>query len=216
VGDDIDYSSNLLAMLDAIPEQWVILWIEDRVLSAPVDTARIAGLVDRAQSQGAVYLKLLTNHPFALPASGSSEVGEIPITSRYRACITVGLWQKQALLGLLRRGETAWELERRGSRRSERLKGKFLALTLPCRRDPPLSDVHLIIKGRLCRDARSFVAREGFGGSLSRRSIQTLRSYGYVRMYLAWLDLGALLAWHGHRVRRALGLGDRPPGPSAA
>ena len=34
IGPDLDYSSNLLAMLDRIETPWLILWIEDLLLSA--------------------------------------------------------------------------------------------------------------------------------------------------------------------------------------
>ena len=189
VGEDIDYSSNLLAMLEAIQQQWIILWIEDRVISSPVRTERISKLVRQAQEWGAAYLKLVANHPFAFPADKSSEVGEIPRGSRYRICMTIALWKKPVLVELLRCGETAWELERRGSERSNRLEEKFLALSIAQRFDPPLPDVHLIIKGRLSRDAPRFIAREHLQGCIGKRSLQTMGSYWYGKVYVVALNI---------------------------
>jgi hypothetical protein len=195
VGKDLDYSSNLLAMIDLIEQEWIITWIEDRALAAKVNTERVAGMIRRAQEQGAGYLKLIANHPFATAADASGEFGEIARHTPYRVSVTVALWHKPALLALLRRGESAWELERNGSERSNHLDAKFLSLPLSHRRDPPISDAHLIIKGHLLRDARKFLSDEGLQDCLRHRPLQTISSYWYVKAYLAALDLRARLNW---------------------
>jgi hypothetical protein len=193
VGEDLDYSSNLLSMIHAIEQEWIVTWIEDRALSAKVDTERIEGLIRCAQEQGAGYLKLIANHPFATSADGSREIGEIARHTPYRVSVTVALWHKPTLLALLRGGESAWDLERNGSERSNRLDAKFLALPLSQRRNPPISDVHLIIKGRLLRDARKFLSIEGLHDCLRHRPLQTVSSYWYVKTYLAALDFRSQL-----------------------
>jgi hypothetical protein len=65
-GPDIDNSSNLLKMLNKIHHLWVVLWIEDRVLSAPVDTHRLQKVIRNAGLNQVVYLKFLANPPYAL------------------------------------------------------------------------------------------------------------------------------------------------------
>jgi hypothetical protein len=200
VGKDLDYSSNLLAMLEGIEQEWLILWIEDRVLSAPVHTERVSKLIALAQEQGAAYLKLLANHPFAMSAYGSSEIGEITRGTPYRACITVALWHKPALVALLRPGESAWDIERQGSERSSALPGAFLALSFAHRHDPPLADEHLIIKGRLIRGARDFIRRESLQDCMRGRPLQTLRSSLYVKAYLASHDLRSHIKWWWQRI----------------
>jgi hypothetical protein len=193
VGEDLDYSSNLLSMVHAIDQEWIVTWIEDRALSAKVDTRRIEGLINWAQTQGAGCLKLIANHPFAPFADGSGEVGEVTRRTPYRMSVTVALWHKPTLLALLRRGESAWDLERNGSERSNRLDAKFLTLTISQRRNPPISDVHLIIKGHLLRDARKFLSLEGLHDCLRHRPLQTVGSYWYVKTYLAALDVRSQL-----------------------
>lgn len=191
VGDDVDYSSNLLSMLAVIPHDWVILWIEDRVLSAPVSTERLAALIRGAQEQDAAYLKLLATHPFAIPDVPSRDFGELPRGTAYRVCITLALWNKFELLHLLRRGETAWELERNGTKRSNVCRRRFFALYRRSRHDPPISDEHMIIKGRLIRDARAFIEREGLMSEVQHRQLQSFASHWYVKAYTAALDLKA-------------------------
>ncbi len=201
VGADVDYSSNLVAMLQRIEAPWVITWIEDRALGARVDTLRLADLVAAAQEQGAGFLKLIASHPYAIPDDPAQEIGEIPKGTRYRVCMTVALWNKQVLLRLLRPGETAWQIERQGSERSNHFIEGFWSLSAGIKDNPPISDVHLIIKGRLVRDARTFLTREGLSDLLKQRKPQTLGSFLYVRAYLIVKDIATALRW---AIRRSL------------
>lgn len=201
IGPDVDYASNLIAMLQRIEEPWVILWIEDRVLAAAVETTRITRLVAAAQERKAGFVKLIASHPFAIPDDPSQEIGEIPKGTRYRVCMTVGLWNKQVLLRLLRPGETAWQIERQGSKRSNDFTEGFWSLSAGIRHDPPFSDVHLVVKGRLVRDARSFLAREWLSDLLKKRKPQTLGSFLYVRAYLVVKDMTTTLRWKTRRSR---------------
>jgi hypothetical protein len=198
VGADIDYSSNLITMLGQIRERWVILWIEDRVLSEPVNTTRLVNLIRLAQTQQAGFLKLIGDHPLAFLKDSNKEFGEIPIEARYRVCMTIGLWDKQVLLRLLRPGETAWDLERQGSRRSVALGEKFFTLNAKRRNNPPISYKHLIIKGRLFRDARPFLEKENLH-HLIQRPLESIRTYWYVKVYLATMDIFSTLKWQWQR-----------------
>lgn len=195
IGPDSDYSSNLIAMLQRIDASWVILWIEDRLLAAPVDTARVTNLVAAAQNQDAGFVKLIASHPYAMEAGNCREFGLIPQGTPYRVCMTVGLWHKATLLRLLQPGETAWQIERLGSRRSDALDKAFCALSYPIRHSPPLRDTHVIVKGRLFRDAIPFLRREKLLEKLGTRQIQEARFYFYVKAYLMYLDFRAKLRW---------------------
>lgn len=192
VGEDLDYSSNLLSMLEHVKEDWIVFWIEDRVLSAPVNTNRVTQLINRAITEKAVFLKLISSHPYATNG-GSDEIGEIPAGTKYRVCMTVALWNKRYLRELLVRGESAWDIERFGSLRSAKTDSKFLSLSFITRANPPILDTHLIIKGRLLRDARDFLLKENLLNEMKRRKLQTLGSYVYVRLYLFSRDMGARL-----------------------
>lgn len=189
IGRDVDYSSNLLAMLGRFPHEWLILWIEDRVLSAPTRSERVQRLIGLAQRRGVAYLKLIANHPFALLSDASEEIGDISKGARYRVCVTVALWQKKMLQQLLHPGETAWDIERLGSERSNLRGEAFCCTSFLKRRDPPLCTEHLLIKGRLLRDAKGFLRREGLEVHLAGRAIQGLVSHLYARTYVALLNL---------------------------
>jgi hypothetical protein len=188
VGDDKDYSSNLLEMLKHLKEDWVLLWIEDRVLCAPVESARICTFVRLAQRVGAGYLKLIPIHPFALTSNVGHEIGDLERGCKYRVSITVALWNKETLVKLLRPGESAWEIERNGSGRSNALSERFLSLSKLARDNPPITERHLIIRGRLLREARRFVETEELQPYLSRRLIQSMPSHVYTRAYRGYSE----------------------------
>jgi hypothetical protein len=194
VGPDIDYSSNLMKMLEVIDQDWVILWIEDRFLARPVNTARVSFCIREVQEQQCAYGKLVANYPFARNANASAILGQIPPGEPYRVSITVGLWRKRILKQLLRQGESAWDLEHAGSIRSNAIPQKFLSVTARMRHDPPIVDEHIIIKGRVTRSARRFLDRQGIGDLQGNRETQTLRSALYVRVFvglrLAMLRMG--------------------------
>jgi hypothetical protein len=194
IGADRDYSSNLIAMLAQVPHPWVITWIEDRPPAAPVDTARLTQAIAVAQQRQAAYLKLIRLYPLAL-VPAQALIGEIPKGNRYRVSLTVALWQKAALLKLLRPGESAWDIERRGSVRSNDLAGGFYGLPLAARWAPPLRDQHLVKKGRLMRAALPFLRREGLREQLRHRPVQSWWAYLYDRLYYWAYDLYYRLRW---------------------
>lgn len=194
VGVDIDYSSNLIKMLGQIRERWVILWIEDRVLSDPVDTTRLKKLVRLAQVEQAGFLKLIGDHPLTFLRDKNKEFGEIPLEARHRVCMTIGLWDKQTLLRILRPGETAWDIERKGSRRSVTLGEKLLTLNANFWNIPPISYCHLIVKGKIIRDVLPFLYKEDLV-DLIQRPMQSIRSYWYGRIYNLVLDIFSRFKW---------------------
>ena len=189
VGYDVDFSSNLLIMLNRIEQDWVITWNEDAFLSKPVNTSRIRHLVNLAQRDQAAYLKLIAFPPFVVVDDVAQEIGEAPKGTEYRVSFTTNLWKKSALLKLLCPGETAWDFERKGSQRSNELEDKFLCLSFDHRKNPPLSVVHGVIKGRWTREAVRFLKREGLQDYLGTRPRRPYWAGLWIRAYYLRLDL---------------------------
>ena len=194
IGADRDYSSNLLAMLAQVPNAWVITWIEDRPPCAPVDTPRLVQAIQLAQQRQAAYLKLIPLYPLAL-VPAQAVIGEIPRGWRYRVSLTVALWQQAALRQLLQPGETAWDIERRGSGRSVDLPSDFYTLPFVTRHAPPLRDQHLVLKGQVMRAALPWLRREGLWPLLARRPVQSWGAYLYNRIYYLLFDLYYEALW---------------------
>ena len=184
IGKDISYSDNLLAMLSRVDSPWVILWVEDRFLSHRVCSERISAVIGKAARLGAGYLKLISASPLVNDHMDGEEFGEIPKGAKYRACFTVGLWRKEVLERLLVPGETAWEIERNGSRRSALFPERFLAYGRKFRSEAVIRDRHILMKGSILRDAMPFLLREGLSAQLPGRKVHSLLDYLYCRSYV--------------------------------
>lgn len=188
IGDDRSYSENLLAMLEHIPARWVIFWVDDRFVAGPVQTAAVLRLAHRAQELGAACLKLIPEHPLGYAATPDG-IGAIPKGTFYRVSLTITLWQKECLAKLLVPGESAWQLEKKGARRSADLGEPFFGLARGSRRQPPIPHVHTLVKGRIIRASLPFLTGEGLLQDLRQRGLESRRSQLYTLVFwkiLVW------------------------------
>jgi hypothetical protein len=128
IGQDRDWSSNLLKMLDAIPMEDVLLLQEDFLLDRPVHTPRIERLLDHAKARGAACLRLMPIPGPDVPCADHPELGEIRIGAEYRVSLQAAWWRKKYLAAVTRSGESPWQFERNGSRRSDSIDAPFLSL----------------------------------------------------------------------------------------
>ena len=128
VGEDRDWSSNLLRMLDSIPMDGILLLQEDFLLDRPVQTSRIDRLIGYAGTRKAACLRLVPIPGPDFPCADYPELGEIRAGAEYRVSLQATWWQKEYLATVLREGESPWQFERLGSRRSDGIEAPFLCL----------------------------------------------------------------------------------------
>ena len=198
IGPDRDYSSNLIAMLSEIPHGWVIIMLEDILLSSPVNTNRVKRAVAEGEANHAGLLQLLPrrfepNAGFAAHPI-SEELNELPLGLPYRASLNLGLWKKIVLLKLLNPGESAWEFEYQGTKRTFALKDRFFCMSRKYISDPLFMYVHGIIKRKWAFPAPKFLQREGLWESSGKnRPVQSLFShlysagYAVLRYFVFWI-----------------------------
>jgi hypothetical protein len=134
IGRDVDWSANLLRMLEGIPVAGILLLQEDFLVDRPVDTPRIKRLTGCARDAGAGCLRLMPVPPPDLPFAASPEIGEIGRGAQYRVSLQAAWWRKDTLAAVVRPGESPWQFETLGSRRSDSIAAPFLGL----RPDAPL------------------------------------------------------------------------------
>jgi hypothetical protein len=128
VGEDRDWSSNLLEMLSTIPLDGILLLQEDFLIDRPVHTDRIRGCIKYALQRKAACLRLMPIPGPDVPCADHPELGEIRIGSEYRVSLQAAWWRKDSLRKILQAGESPWQFESLGSRRSGRLAAPFLSL----------------------------------------------------------------------------------------
>ncbi|CAD6491158.1 MAG: hypothetical protein FFODKBPE_00095 [Candidatus Argoarchaeum ethanivorans] len=170
VGDETDWSSDFRSMLEQIPQPYVIVLIEDYLLTQHIDTTMIEELITYMGDKGAGCLRLYPCPGPDLPCSDNPLVGEISKGADYRLSLQAAIWDKQVLLELLREGESAWELEINGSKRTSDLDAPFLSVI----GDSPIPYFCTgVVKGKWVKEAVKLCATEGIKVDLTARSMQT-------------------------------------------
>jgi hypothetical protein len=127
-GSDPDWATSYKRILEQIPEQKLLVILEDLFLLSNVDEHVLAALVDFMFEKDAKHIRYWANplpdHPSDNPLIGVCSKG-----APYRSTVC-GLWDRDYLLRLLIEGESPWNFEIMGSYRTSYSDG-FYATTSP-------------------------------------------------------------------------------------
>ncbi len=188
IGPDRDFSSNLIAMLSQIKQERVLLWLDDVFLSAPVNTDNVRRLITVAQDKNVALVQFLVKRFDPIPFLGcrpvSPEIKEIPTGVPYRVSLNLGFWRKDVLLKLLHSGETAWEIERRGTLRSFESEYRFGCISGEQIDEPPFQFVHGVYRKQWTWEAIRFLQREGLRADIDFLSVQSYWSHLWLHLYI--------------------------------
>jgi hypothetical protein len=125
VGSDRSWAETTRRMLELIPSPYVLFFLDDFFIYKPVDTAVVKSLAVEMKELNADYLRFRPAPPPDVSVSGHPRVGRIRPGAEYRCSLGIALWRRETFLKLLRDGETAWQMEILGSRRSEAYGGFY-------------------------------------------------------------------------------------------
>ena len=135
VGPDRQWASNMMIALESIPQPYLLYFQEDYFLDGRVNNSLLAEDLAYAFDNDAASL--------CFQARGELESNFEPLNDRFgvvppdsdgRTRLQVTLWKKEVLQATLRPGESAWNMEARGSERTRDL----LSLSYLQRRDRPI------------------------------------------------------------------------------
>jgi hypothetical protein len=170
MGEDTDWSSGFRKTLEKISQPYVIVLMEDYLLTGPVDTAMVERLIEYMESKRAACLRIFPCPGPDLPCADNQEIGEIRKGSAYRLSLQAAIWDKKILTELIRDGESAWELELNGTKRTNDLDVPFLSVT-------GLSPIPYyctaVVKGKWVKEAVELCRKEGIKIDLKKRPAQT-------------------------------------------
>ncbi|MGA8324201.1 MAG: hypothetical protein WBE48_14970 [Xanthobacteraceae bacterium] len=186
VGDDVSWSETLARGLERVPSRYVLLILDDFFLAAPVDTALVQRMHATMVDKDAAYLRLVPNPKADIPFADMPEIGTVAKGAPYRASLQMAFWNRRKLLDLLRREESAWDFELKGSRRSDAMSEPFLSV---CDGGPTIPYRHVLRRGKLLPDAVRFFAPLGVSFDFSKRRLES--------------DMN--VRWQASAVRRHLG-----------
>jgi hypothetical protein len=159
VGPDRGWASNMIAALQSIPHPYLLYFQDDYFLNSRVNNTLLA--------QDFAYAFDNNVASFCFHARGELEPNFQPLNDRFgvvpkdsdgRTRLQVTLWKKEALRGVLRPGESAWDMEARGSERTRDL----LSLSYFHRRDRPVPYLmSAIVRGLWTHEALSLCKESG-------------------------------------------------------
>tara|TARA_B100000886_G_C20388038_1_gene476970 strand:- start:579 stop:1334 length:756 start_codon:yes stop_codon:yes gene_type:complete len=144
IGEDRDWSSNLLLALSSIKTEYVFIILDDVFIKSYIDVDFFDHLLDFVNKEKPNYLNT-KNRPVPRGPKKERYVRELVKGSHYRSSITNAFWKTKTLKSLLVPGENPWEFERKGAFRSNNL-NSFFGTTKSL-----IQIHHLIIGGKISR-----------------------------------------------------------------
>lgn len=170
LGKGLDWSSLMIRALDAVDTPYVLLTLDDFFLRSAVDTARILRLLDDMEQHQLRMLRLIPRPGPTIRLAGVRDYGAIGANTPFRVSAQAAFWRVETLRQLLVPGESAWEFEVNGTKRSAEHQG-FAAVwqaALPYRH-------HVIERGKWFPWAAWRFQRLNIGVDLSSRPVMTIR-----------------------------------------
>jgi hypothetical protein len=160
VGPDRDWASNMDAALGGIAQPYILYFQDDYFLTGKVNNEQLAEDFDYAFENNAASFCLYARSTLEPNFQRLNDrIGIVPPDSDGRTRLQVTLWKKDVLHATLRPGESAWNMEARGSERTKDL----LALSYVHRRNPPIPYLmSAIVRGLWTQQALALCRASGF------------------------------------------------------
>lgn len=162
-GEDIDWSTSFRTILKQIPNNYILLLLEDIFITSKIDTDRITQHLQYMKDNKAKHIHLV---PTPKPNKWvmNQEFGVYEKGTPYRVNV-VGYWDKEYLLSLLLDGESPWDFEIQGSYRTVYDDGFY------CLEKPLFSLVHVLEKGSWLPEAVSYCKEHDVSLDIDKRQI---------------------------------------------
>jgi hypothetical protein len=185
-GPDRDWSSSARNIISQIPQPYLVVLLEDLLITADVNSAEVAQAIDAMHRHGTRHIQLASR----LPADSIDDqgYGVIDRGAPYRVNVC-GLWRKDAFLDLLVEGESPWDFEIMGSYRSRYVDGFLRA------RRSPIQLLNLVEKGRFLPGAVTYCRRRGIALPLETRGTLCIRQRLVSWLQRCWFDAVVRVPW---------------------
>lgn len=131
VGHENDWSARMKAGLKKVAAHTLLWLTEDNWLTAPVHNEIINRYASYINKRELRHIRLYPGWEHDEPDGGGmfdESLARFSLRSPYRASLKPGLWNRWTFYHLLREGETPWEFEQFGSKRSREYANQFCAI----------------------------------------------------------------------------------------
>lgn len=174
LGEDKKWASNIKLALQRINTPYIIYFQEDYFLKSPVNTKRIISLLDFAVKNNVGCLRLFPAPKPERKSADNPEFGEITKGKMYSVSLQAAIWKKEVFENLLVDGETGWNMEIDGSKRSTNITEPFLSVWDKVFDYPSATAIK---KGVWLYDAVRLCEREGIKIDTTKRKMEKKSRY---------------------------------------
>lgn len=164
-GEPKNWSSNLLSILNQVPEKYIFVWLEDYFLIQRINTKLFEKCFIFLESEEANHIHMA---PHIQPDGPSNNrlFGYYERRAPYRVSV-LGFWKKDHLQRILLPGENPQQFEIFGSYRSSYFDGYY------CLKKNLFESVQLVERGKIFREAYDYCSKHGIELDLSDWEIRT-------------------------------------------
>jgi len=181
IADENDFVRKLRTGLAAVQTPYILFMHEDYWIQKPVETRNIQDYVKLMDADKADYIRLIPIPKPDREYPNDSRLGIIDKSAEYRVSFMASLWRKSVLDDLLVPGESLWQMEAAGSKRSARYGDRFLCVV---RSRYGISYVMTAITDRQwTAGARQYVKEEGLTVDFSQLPPISFRQLLRYRVY---------------------------------
>src|SRR3990167_5930669 len=167
VGEDKGWCRNCLLALDLVNAEYVMLWLDDMLLCEPVQTPYLLASLDALKANPNLAAVRVGPGPETYEPIRNTVFCRVMKTSDYRCNTSPTIWRVSYLRDMLLAGNTAWEFEIVGSKKSAvRPEEIWKVNVLP----PPVQVVFTsITRGQWEEGAMGWLRRVGIQVDASKR-----------------------------------------------
>jgi len=158
-GEDPSWSDNMILALNQIKQRNILLILDDYIINKYVNEKRLIELVRTFKKYNAPYMSI--SYQIKEYYDGYMLNDDLMIKNRrghYRNSTQISLWQKKDFLSLLKPGESAWDFEIIGNKRTRNYLRPFFWVT----ENYPFSYLNAVDKKTYRGSVVDYVNKEGF------------------------------------------------------
>lgn len=185
-GEDLDWSSSLRKGIEQLEEKNLFFFLEDAFLCKKVDNEEFLKKYNFFVENELNYLRL---RPAPKPdIEYNKEFGKLSKNSMYRVSLYSSFWNKAIFLKILKDGESAWEFEINGSKRSSSY-DKFFST-----KKEFFHIIHGVERGKWINSSLKSLKNSGYTIESNREllyknSVNEFFNFVYVKLKHKFLDL---------------------------
>jgi hypothetical protein len=186
-GKPQNWSDDTLAVLQQIPEKYVIVLLEDYFLNGKPDILWLHKCFGIMQSENAAFLRLASfrRDHFNMYAydviQQHPDFGVTRKSAPFLINLQAGIWNREKLISYIEPGESPWDFETKGSKRCSHTNDVFLGITKSSSKDIITSPIPYlctaITKGVWMREAIELCKEFEVNIDITNRPVETSRAY---------------------------------------